>query len=185
MKTAPPKIALDLAHKMEVSMTIEMGLTNELCNTQYAVLAALCDHYRQNQVLRPLERIENQHKERDFRLSDKLIQILLSALAGCETLSEVNSKLKPEHRIAQLWGWRRIADQATLSRTLDQLSLKQIDQLRQAVTQIWHTHSQIRQHNWHGYLWLDYDLSSLPCGPLAEEAQKGYASGKKTWLDAN
>ncbi|MCJ7702868.1 MAG: hypothetical protein MUO62_14895 [Anaerolineales bacterium] len=103
----------------------------------------------------------------------------MSALAGCGALSEVNSKLKSEYRLAQLWGWKRIADQATLSRTLDQLSQKQIEQLRLAVTQIWRTHSQVARHNWHGYLWLDNDLSSLPCGPQAEEAQKGYASGKK------
>lgn len=166
-------------------MTIEFGLTSDLCNTRYAVLAALCAHYQQKQVFKPLEQVQNRRKERDFQLSDKLIQVFLSALAGCETLSEVNSKLKSEQLLAQTWGWKRIADQATLSRTLDQLSQKQIDQLRQAVTQIWRSHSQIVHHNWHAYLWLDYDLSSLPCGPQAEEAQKGYASGKKTWSDAS
>jgi len=160
-------------------MAIEFGFTDEYCNTQYAVLAALCAHYQQKQMFKPLEQVENGRKERDFRFSDKLIQVFLSALAGCETLSEVNSKLKAESGLAQLWGWKRIADQSALSRTLDQISLKQIGQLRQATTQIWRSHSQITDHNWHGYFWLDYDLSSLPCGPQAVAAQKGYASGKK------
>ena len=185
MKTAPSQIALDLAIMTEVPMSIEIGLTSDLCNTRFAVLAALCAHYQQKEVFKPLEQVQNKRKERDFQLSDKLIQVFLSALAGCETLSEVNSQLKSEHGLARIWGWKRIADQATLSRTLDQLSLKQIDQLRRAVTQIWRSHSQISHHNWHAYLWLDYDLSSLPCGPQAEEAQKGYASGKKTWSAAS
>lgn len=161
-------------------MSIELGFTNQYCNTQYAALAAICVHYQQKQVLKPLEQLENGRKERDFRLSDKLIQVFLSTLTGCVTLSEVNNKLKSEQRLAEVWGWKRMADQSTLSRTLDQLSLKQIEQLRQATTQIWCSDSKIKNHNWHGYLWLDYDLSSLPCGPQAEEAQKGYASGKKT-----
>ncbi len=163
-------------------MTIEFGITEQYCNTQYAALAAICACYQQQGFFKPLEQVENGRKERDFMLSEKLIQVLLSILAGCDTLSEVNSKLKSERGLAGVWGWKRIADQSTLSRTLDQLSLKQMDQLRQATTQVWRSHSQIPAHNWHGYLWLDYDLSSLPCGPQAEAAQKGYASGKKTWL---
>ena len=161
-------------------MTIEFGFTDELCNTQYAPLAALSAHYHRNQVLEPLVGVQIERKQRDFRTTDKLIQVFLSILAGCETLSEVNPKLKAEKRLAEIWPWPRFADQATLSRTLDGLTLKQIEQLRQAITQIWREHSQIRGHDWRGYLWLDYDLSPLPCGPQAEESQKGYLGGKKT-----
>lgn len=161
-------------------MTIEFGLTDELCNTQYAPLAALCAHYQQNQVLAPLERVQIGLKERDFSPTDKLTQVFLSVLAGCTTLSEVNTRLKSESRMAAIWGWERFADQSSLSRTLDVLTLKHLEQLRQATTQVWRAHSQIPDHNWRGYLWIDYDLSSLPCGPQAEKSQKGYASGKKT-----
>lgn len=185
METASLRIALDLSAPKEFPMAIEFGFTDQYCNTQYAALAAICAHYRHKQVFKPLEQVQNERKERDFRLCDKLIQMFMSALAGCETLSEVNSKLKSEKGLAEVWGWKRFADQSALSRTLDQLSLKQIEQLRQATTQIWRSHSKIMGHNWRGYLWLDYDLSSLPCGPQAEEAQKGYASGKKTWSDAS
>lgn len=161
-------------------MTIEFGYTDELCNTRYAPLAALSAHYQQNQVFKTLEQIETRRKKREFWLLDKLIQVYLSILAGCETLSEVNEKLKPEVRLAMVWQWSRFADQSTLSRTLDALSLKQIEQLRQATTQIWCSHSQIAGHNWRGHLWLDFDLSSLPCGPQAEMSQKGYVGDKKT-----
>jgi hypothetical protein len=166
-------------------MTIEFGLSDTDGNTQYAPLIALSAHYQHNQVLQPLQNIANHTKQRDFSLADKLIQVLLSMLAGCDTLSEANSKLRPEVGLAQLWGWPALADQSTLSRTLDQLSLLQIDQLRLATTQIWRAFSQIEQHNWHGYLWLEYDLSGLPCSARAEASQKGFFSGKKTLLDAS
>lgn len=166
-------------------MPIEFGLTNELCNTQYAPLAALCAHYQQNQVLAPLTEVQIEQRKRDFSPSDKLIQVFLSILAGCKTLNEANIRLKSETGMAAIWGWDRFADQSCLSRTLDALSLEHLPSLRRATTKIWRTHSQTANHNWRGHLWIDYDLSSLPCSPRAEKSHKGYSSGKKTWLDAS
>lgn len=51
---------------------------------------------------------------------------MISILTGCETLSEVNSRLRTEPHLAQVLGWKRFADQSSLSCTLDALSLKQI-----------------------------------------------------------
>jgi len=166
-------------------MTIELDLTDGPCNTQYAPLAALCAHYQQNQVLAALEEVQIGQKKRDFSPIDKLVQMMLSVFAGCTTISEVNTRIKSETGMAAIWGWDRVADQSSLSRTLGVLSLKHLEQLRYATTQIWRTHSQIPHHDWRGHLWIDYDLSSLPCGPQAEKSQKGYASGKKTWSDGN
>jgi hypothetical protein len=166
-------------------MTIEFGLTDGSVNTQYAPLAALSAHYQQNLTLKPLQEVQLPIKERDFSPPDKLIQVLLSILAGCETLSEVNLRLKSEIGLAKIWHWERIADQSCLSRTLDALTLKQIDQLRSAATSIWRSHSLTLRHDWRGYLWLDFDLSGMPCGKQAEASQKGYFSGKKTLPDAN
>ena len=166
-------------------MTIEFGLTDELVNTQYAPLAALCVHYQRHSTLKPLQDVQIPMKKRHFRPSDKLIQILLSILAGCETLSEVNGRLKSEVGLAHLWHWDRFVDQSNLSRTLDALTLMNLDQLREATASIWATHSRTRGHDWRGYLWLDFDLSGLPCGKRAQMSQKGYFSGKKTSPDAS
>jgi hypothetical protein len=161
-------------------MTINFGLTDELVNTKYAPLAALAVHYQQNQTLEPLEGVQIPTKCRDFTPADKLKQILVSILAGCETLSEVNTKLRSEPRLAQAWQWTQFADQSGLSRTLDALTLKQIVELRQAETLIWRTHSQAVNHDWRGHLWIEFDLSGLPCSKQAEESQKGYfCSGQK------
>jgi len=166
-------------------MTIEIGLTNELTNSQYAPLAVLCAHYQQQHTLEPLKKVQIPMRARDFSPSDKLIQVLLSILAGCETLSEVNSRLKSETGLATIWDWPGWADQSTLSRTLDALTLMNLDQLRQSITTIWYPHSQVKAHDWRAFLWLDFDLSGLPCGPLAQASQKGYFSDKKTPLVAN
>lgn len=166
-------------------MTIEIDLCDEGSNTQYAPLAALCVLYQRQHRFQALDQVPDLARKGVFNLTDKLIQVLLSMLAGCVTLSEVNSKLRPELGLARLWGWEQIADQSSLSRTLDRLSLEQIDLLRTATTRIWRSFSQVSQHNWHGFLWLEYDLSGLPCSAKAQESQKGYFSGKKTLMDAS
>jgi hypothetical protein len=166
-------------------MSLEIGFTDQLTNSQFAPLAVLCVHYQQNHLLDPLLGAPIRMLERDFSAVDKLLQVLLSILTGCETLSEVNSGLKAEIGLANLWGWERFADQSSLSRTLDALTLKQIEQLRESTTRIWQLNGRVRQHDWRAYLWLDFDLSGLPCSPLAQESQKGYFSGKKTRRDAN
>ena len=166
-------------------MTIEIGLTEEYSNTQYAPLAALCALYQQNHLLETLDQVQIPVKTRDFSPSDKLIQLILSILAGCGPLYEVNSRLKSETGLAAIWGWQRFADQSSLSRILDTLTLKQIEQLRRSSALIWQPRSQIKSHDWRGFLWLDFDLSGLTCSPRAQESQKGYFSGKKTPQDAN
>lgn len=161
-------------------MTIEIGLTKELTNTQYAPLAVICAHYQQYQTLEPLQKVQIPMRERDFSPGDKLIQVLLSILAGCETLSQVNTRLKSETGLATLWNGSGWADQSTLSRTLDALTLMNLAELRQSINTIWQADSQLKVHDWRAFLWLDFDLSGLPCGPQAQASQKGYFSDKKT-----
>ncbi len=166
-------------------MTIEIGFTNEQINTQYAPLAALLAHYREHQVLSALDQVQIPMKKRDFTPTDKLKQVLVSILASCDTLSEVNSRLKAERHLARVLDWTRFVDQSNLSRTLDVLTLKQIDQLRRGTTDIWRSRGRTKAHDWRGYLWLDFDLSGLPCSLRAEESQKGYFSDKKTRVGAS
>ena len=163
-------------------MNIKFALTEESFNTQYAALAALSVHYQQNQVLAPLENVDLRMKIREYSPVCKLKQVLVSILAGCETLTAFNTQLDGETGQATIWGWDRFADQSTLWRTLDALTLMNIEQLRTATTAIWRSISQIQQHDWRGFLLLDFDLSGLPCSPRAEASQKGYFSGKKTSL---
>jgi hypothetical protein len=161
-------------------MNIQIGFTDELTNTFYAPLVALFAHYQHNHLFEPLQSVRIPMRKRDFEPQEKLIQVLLSILAGCETLFEVNPRLKHEQVLAQGLGMSRLLDQSSLSRTLDALTLKNIDEFRSSTQQIWRPLSQVTARDWRSYLWLDFDLSGLPCGPLAESSQKGYFAGKKT-----
>jgi hypothetical protein len=160
-------------------MRIELGLTKGETNTRFAPLVALFAYYRQIELLKNLEIVDVPIKTRQFAPVSKLEQVLLSILSGCEHLSEVNTRLRPEMAFAQSWQLSRFADQSTLARTLDELSQTNLDQLQTAVNRIWRHCSATHQHDWRGFLWLDFDLTGLPCGPQAEASQKGYFSEKK------
>ncbi len=160
-------------------MTIEFELTNENCNTQYGALAALLVHYQKQKTLGSLAEVKIPIKTYEYSPSSKLEQVLLSVLTGCETLTEFNTKVKPEPALAKVWGLAQFSDQSNLSGTLDALTLMNLEQLDRAIDRIWRPHSQIQQHDWRGFLWLDFDLSGLPCGKQAQASQKGYFSGKK------
>jgi len=161
-------------------MTIQIGLSPENCNTQYAPLGLLLALYKQKQVLQPLEKVKTTTKIIEFSQIDKLEQIFVSILAGCETISEVNIQLKGDP-LAQAGGWARFADQSTLALALDSLTLMNIEQLRSATCQIWQKYGETSSHDWRGFLWLDYDLSGLPSGRQAEGGEKGYFSEKKRY----
>lgn len=160
-------------------MRLEIGLTDGPINTCYAPLAVLSAYYQQTHALESLAQVLLAMKIRAYSCAEKLTQVFLSLLAGCQTLSEVNSKLKGETCLAAVWGWKDFADQSSLSRTLDALQAAQIDQLRQAGNAIWRAHSQVPGHDWRNYLWLEYDQSGLPCSLRAEASQKGWFSGDK------
>lgn len=166
-------------------MSIEISFTDELTNTRYAPLAVLSALYQQHHVLQALGEVAIPMKVREFQASDKLIQVMLSILAGCTTLAEVNQKLKTEMALARVWHWERFADQSSLSRTLDELTQMNLEQLRCSTATICRPHSQAQHHDWRGYLWLDFDLTGLPCSPRAEASQKGYFADKKTPVAAS
>ncbi|MCP4421636.1 MAG: hypothetical protein GY805_33915 [Chloroflexi bacterium] len=166
-------------------MSIEIGFTDKFTNTQYAPLAVLSAYYQTNQLLEPLNQVPIPMKTRFFSPGDKLIQVLLSILAGCGPLYEVNERLKPETGLATVWGFEAFSDQSNLSRSLDALSLKQMAPLREKTDLIGRNLSRAQNHDWRSFLWLDFDLSGLPCSKRAEASQKGYFSGKKTRLDVN
>lgn len=166
-------------------MNLEIDFTAELTNTHFASLAVLLAHYQEEKRFEPLQQVLIPMRNRYFEPAEKLIQILVSILAGCETLSEVTTTLKQEKSLASILHRDHFADQSSLSRTLDELTLKNIDELRSSTTQIWKSQSQVMQRDWRKFLWLDFDLSALPCGPMAEEAMKGYFGEKKTAMDAS
>ena len=166
-------------------MTIEFNLTDDHLNTQFAPIGALVTYYQHQKVLEPLQLVVPVVKKRNYPLPNQLTQVLLSILSGCKYISMINTRLRPDRSLAQLYRIEQFAHSSALSRSLDRLSLMNLGQLAQAVREITLRCSRTLRHSWRGFLKLDFDLSGLPCGKLAQGSKKGYFSGKKTPLDAN
>jgi len=161
-------------------MSLEFGLTHELINTQFAPLAGLGYAYQQQGTLKKLKSVQLRLKEVHHSPQDKLAEVLVSILAGCRHLAEINTVLRPDIQLAQSWGQSQFAEQSVVSRSLDGLTQMNLAELRAATTAIWREHSRVWQHDWRGWLWFDLDLTGLLASPNAEGSEKGYFSGKKT-----
>lgn len=115
----------------------------------------------------------------------KLLDLVVSILAGCRAISQVNTRLRPDLALAQAWGRAGFADQSTLARTLDTFRLEQVDQLRQGSEALFRQESRVLHHNFEqDWLLLDIDLTSLPISKHAEGSTKGKFP-KKTPTVAN
>ena len=163
-------------------MDIEFGLVSGSFNTKYAPLAAFAHHFQAQGILDPMKKVLDQAGRPEFSLSDKLIQVLVSIFAGCEYISEINSRLRSEMELARAWGFDRFLEQSSLALALNELSRMNLEQLEQAVQEIWRKTSRALEHDWRGLLIFDLDLSGLLCGKQAEGGEKGYFSGKKMLL---
>lgn len=166
-------------------MLLQFGLTDELTNSQFAPVAALAAYYQAEKVLKPLQSVTPSSDQDEFSLANKLTQLILSILTGCEYVSMVNTKLRPERKMGQLYRIEGFVEQSTLSKALNGLTQMNVTELEQAVQQISGRCSRTHRHSWRGFLLLDFDLSGLPCGKQAQEGSKGYFSGKKTLLVDN
>jgi hypothetical protein len=110
---------------------------------------------------------------------DKLQDVLVGIMAGCRSLAQINLRLGPERALAEAWQRSEFADQSNLSRTLDRLRADQINQLRAGNLKLLQQHSQLRQHDWRQWLWLDIDPTSLLTSKRAEGSHKGWVSGQR------
>jgi hypothetical protein len=166
-------------------MNMQFGITNELTNTQFAPVAALIAYFETAKVFAPLQSVPSASPKGKFSTANKLEQIILSILTGCKHISMVNTKLRPERNLAQVKRIDCFAEQSTLSIALNELTQMNLEQLEASVRQISNRCGRTCQHDWRGFLLLDFDLSGLPCGKLAEGSRKGHFSGKKTLLGGN
>jgi len=118
--------------------------------------------------------------------ASKLLDVLVSILAGCRAIRQVNTRLRPDLALAQAWGRKRFAEQATLARTLDCFTAEQIIQLRQGTESLFRRESRTLHHPFaKEWLWLDIDLTPLPASKQAEASTKGKLGAKKTFMGGN
>ena len=127
----------------------------------------------------PMKKVEHQP-------SDKLQDLLVSVLAGCRSVSAINTQIRPDVALAQAWGRERFAEQSNVARTLDAFSDETISQLRAGSERLFRQESHTLRHDFRAeWLWLDTDLTPMPASKQAQSSTKGKIGGKKINMGDN
>lgn len=162
-------------------MSIEIKLESNERHTSFAPLAVFGYCATRSGLLNPLwlELFEYRPKSYEHGGVEKLQDILVAILAGCRSIAQVNVRIRPDQVLAHSWQRQQFAEQSTLSRTLDQLTQKEINGLRQGHHALLQQHSQLRHHDWKKSLMLDIDPTSLITSKRSEGSQKGWVSEQR------
>ena len=111
---------------------------------------------------------------------DKLLDAFINILAGGRGLVEVNKKVRADPGLQRAFGRDSCAEQSTISETVNRSTAENVQEMRQAVNEVFRTYGQGYQHLYHESLQLlDVDMSGMPAGRQGEGVEKGYFSGKK------
>jgi hypothetical protein len=165
-----------------------LGLSDMKANTQWAPLALLGYRLQQRKFFDPLYQYLDLHQKHiRYKSHDKLITCLVSIMSGCQAISHIDTRIRPDRALAQAWGLECFAQQSIVADTLNRFTEIHVAQLRQAVNTIYLREGRAVQHDYtsQGLLILDIDLTGLPASKHAQGSRKGYFSGKKGGVDAN
>ena len=96
---------------------------------------------------------------------DKLMDAFISLLAGAHGVVEINTRLRTDIGLQRAFGRSACAEQSVVQETLDACTADNVGQLRQALDEIYRSHSQGFQHDYQArWQLLDVDLTGMPCG---------------------
>jgi hypothetical protein len=151
--------------------------------TSFAPLGVLGYCLTRTQFLAPVwAGLDLPLKTVDHAPQAKLLDLLVSILAGCRAISQVNTRLRPDLALARGWGRERFADQSTLARTLDAFTGVEVAQFRHGSEALFRRESQALRHDTaRAWLWLDIDLTPLPISKRAEGSTKGKFNRKNRY----
>ena len=111
---------------------------------------------------------------------DKLLDAFINILAGGHGLVEVNKRVKTDEALQRAFGREGCADQSTISDTLNACTEENVEQLRQALVEIYRSYGRGYRHIYREQEQvLDVDMTGMPAGRQGEGVEKGYFSGKK------
>jgi hypothetical protein len=154
----------------------EDTIQNRRLTSPRAFLAAIGLILGARGVWKPIsEQVDIPQKTLRYTPDDKLKAVFLAILAGSRGMVEVNKRLRPDRALHYAFGPAVAADQSVLQDTLDACTPENIQEMKQAVADIYRKHSQGYRHNYTtNFQLLDADMTGMPCGKKAEFATKGY-----------
>ena len=149
--------------------------------TQFAPLVALGCYIRDSDLLSPvISRLcftQATHTEHPV---EALIDLWVSILAGCRTVRQINTRIRPDLVLAQAWDRKQFAEQSTIARVLDVCQPAQVAQFRSGANQIYRWLGQAPHHRLGDQpLMIDIDLTGLRAGRQAEGSTPGYFPEKR------
>lgn len=155
--------------------------------TGFAPLAVLGAYVCAQDLLSPIcSRVEFSKRMHTEKPLEALKDIWVSILAGCRSIHQVNTRIRPDLCLAKAWGRERFCEQSTLARVLDACEAEQVQQMRTGVEAVYRWIGQAPHgHGRVAPLMIDIDLTGLPAGRRAEGSTKGYFSEKKGYGDVN
>jgi hypothetical protein len=166
--------------KEKLPMAIQIYLEPVREQSRFVPLAVVGYCLTRSGLLKPLwSELKLTMKQYDHSAVDKLQDVLVAIMAGCRSLSQVETRLRPERALAEAWQRKRFAEQSNLSRTLDRMHAEQIEQLRVGHGKLLRQHSQLHHHDWSTPVMLDIDPTSLLASKHAEGSRKGWVSGQR------
>ncbi len=144
--------------------------------TARATLVAVGQRLRQLRLFQPIvERVQIQQKVVHDTPTQKLLDALIAILAGSHGLVEVNKRVRADQAVQRAFGRERCAEQSVISDTLDACSPENVQQLQEAMAEIYQQHGAGYRHDYtQQWQLLDVDMTGQPCGPKAAFATKGY-----------
>jgi Transposase DDE domain group 1 len=148
-------------------------------DTGFAPLAVLGYCLTHTRFFDPLQEVDMGIKAVQHQPYQKLQDVIVSVLANCSSIRQVDFRIRPDLVLAEAWGRQQFAEQSTLADTLNAFTASSVDQLRHATQVIYQQHGRALHHDFSELLWLDTDLTGLPASPRAEGSQKGYFSGQR------
>lgn len=141
-----------------------------------AVLAAVGLKLRQLNLFGPIgERVKIEQKTVKHTPTQKLYDGFIAILAGAHGLVEINKRLRSDPGLQAAFGREQCAEQSVVQETLDASTASNVEQMHQAMDEIYRQQSAGYRHDYRrGYQLLDVDMTGMPCGRKAAFATKGY-----------
>ncbi len=113
-----------------------------------AALAAIGTHLRAIKLLDPIkQKVVVLQKSIRYTPFQKLTDALITILAGAHGLAEINTRLRSDEALQRAFGRSGCAEQSVVQETLSACTELNLQQMRQAMDEIFRRHARAFRHN--------------------------------------